>query len=124
MKKLFRFLRKYHLWSGLILALFLVLFALSGIVLNHREAVNEMAVGRNYLHKSYRYDNWNLAAVREMYPLEGDSILIYGNIGIWLTDSALNNFSDFNQGLPAGIDGCSAGNTCLYVYIGSSEEYI
>ena len=24
----------------------------------------------------------------------------------------------------AGIDGCSAGNTCLYVYIGSSEEYI
>lgn len=105
MKKLFRFLRQFHLWSGLILALFLVLFALSGIVLNHREAVNEMAVKRSYLPKSYRYNNWNLAAVRDMHALEGDSVLIYGNIGIWLTDSTLNQFTDFNQGLPTGIDG-------------------
>jgi hypothetical protein len=33
-----------------------------------------------------------------------DSILIYGNIGIWLTDSAFNTFSDFNAGFPEGID--------------------
>ncbi|MGE5424634.1 MAG: PepSY domain-containing protein, partial [Syntrophothermus sp.] len=33
-----------------------------------------------------------------------DSILLYGNMGVWLTNPGLNSFADFNDGFPRGID--------------------
>ena len=104
MKKLYRFLRKYHKWSGIILTLLLVLFSLSGIVLNHRQTFSKISIDRKYLHKEYRYKNWNIASIKEMYALSPDSVLMYGNVGIWLTDSTLGEFKDFNAGFPDGVD--------------------
>ena len=31
-------------------------------------------------------------------------LLLYGNGGIWLTDSKASYFKDFNEGLPEGAD--------------------
>lgn len=104
MKKFYKFLRDYHKWSGIILTLLLVLFSVSGIVLNHRETFAKIAIDRKYLHKEYRYEKWNIAAVKDMYAMSADSIFAYGNIGIWLTDSTLNKFTNFNSGFPAGVD--------------------
>lgn len=98
------FWRKYHKWLGITLALFLTLFALSGIVMNHRELFAPVDVPRNALPAVYRYHNWNLAVVRGTEPLGGDSVLLYGNIGIWLTQSSFRTFTDFTAGLPEGID--------------------
>ncbi|HRZ76052.1 MAG TPA: PepSY-associated TM helix domain-containing protein, partial [Bacteroidales bacterium] len=98
------FWRKYHKWLGIVLALFLILFALSGIVMNHRELFAPVDVSRSALPTIYRYNNWNLAALRGTESLEGDSLLLYGNIGIWLTQRSFRTFSDFNAGLPEGID--------------------
>jgi hypothetical protein len=33
-----------------------------------------------------------------------DSLLLYGNLGLWIADSGLTRFGDFNRGLPDGID--------------------
>ena len=74
------FFRKYHKWSGIILTLLLILFALSGIVLNHRSELAKVSVGRNTLPKYIRYENWNNAAVKDMYGLSQDSVMIYGNM--------------------------------------------
>jgi len=61
-------------------------------------------VNRNYLPKQYQYSDWNNAAVKGTVELNNDSILIYGNIGIWLTDTTFEHFSSFNDGFPDGID--------------------
>lgn len=98
------FFRKYHKWVGIILTLFIVMFALSGIILNHRKLFSSIDVNRNILPKEYRYNNWNNGAVKGVENLNKDSILIYGNIGVWLTDSLYQRFADFNNGFPKGTD--------------------
>jgi len=52
----------------------------------------------------YHYHNWNLATIKSQLNISADSILIYGNIGIWKADSAYSSFSDFNKGFPQGAD--------------------
>ena len=98
------FFKKYHKWLSIVLTVFIILFALSGIVLNHRQLFSSIDVNRDYLPSDYKYNNWNNAGVAGTQKIGVDSILIYGNIGIWLTDTNAINFKDFNAGLPNGID--------------------
>ncbi len=99
--KTFKFL---HRWLGVLAALFILMFALSGIVLNHRSFFSGIDINRKYLPKNYRYNNWNLAAVKSATEIGTDSILFYGNIGIWLTDSTFSGFEPFNEGIKPGSD--------------------
>jgi hypothetical protein len=99
-----KFFKKYHKWLGIVLTIFILLFALSGIVLNHRGLFSPIDVNRSILPDEYSYKNWNNAGVKSTEKISNDSILIYGNIGVWLTDSAFSGFTDFNRGFPKGID--------------------
>jgi hypothetical protein len=99
-----KFFRKYHKWLGIIYALIILSYVFSGIILNHRKVFSSIDVNRKLLPAVYRYNNWNNAAVRSTLKLSADSILVYGNIGIWLTDSSFTRFTDFNSGFPKGID--------------------
>ncbi len=102
--KIYQFFRKYHKWLGVVLSILLILFAVSGIILNHRQFLAKYSVSRNYLPKEYRYDKWNNALIREMIPISSDTVLFYGNAGVWVSDSSMNKFSDMNSGFPDGID--------------------
>ncbi|MHC1775449.1 MAG: PepSY domain-containing protein [Lentimicrobium sp.] len=97
-------LRKYHKWPSLFIGVFLVLFSLSGIILNHRQFFSPVNVSRNLLPPVYRYNNWNLAAVKGSVWLDHNRQLLYGNIGIVETDSTYSHFIEFNQGFGRGID--------------------
>lgn len=99
-----RVMKWLHRWLGVIVAFFVLLFALSGIVLNHRDFFSAIDVNRNLLPGKYRFGNWNFAAVRSATPVGTDSLLIYGNIGIWLTDSTFTRFAPMNEGLKKGMD--------------------
>lgn len=99
-----RLLRKHHRWFGLILLVFLILFSISGIILNHRKTFSAYSISRNYLPGNYAYQDWNFAAVRSTEKISNDSMLVYGNIGIWLTDSAFGDFTEFHTGFPKGVD--------------------
>lgn len=99
-----KFLRKHHRWLGIILLFFLILFSFSGIIMNHRKTFSGVGISRTILPPNYSYKDWNFAAVRSTEKFSNDSILIYGNIGIWLTDSTFSKFSEFNQGFPKGVD--------------------
>jgi hypothetical protein len=48
--------RKHHKWFGLLFAFFLLMFCLSGIVLNHRTWVSDINVSRKWLPASYRFN--------------------------------------------------------------------
>ena len=106
MKNWTKFFKKQHKWPSLVLTLFILLFALSGIVMNHRETFSSINVNRSYLGSEYQYTNWNKAAVKSAIKLEGDTALIYGNIGVWKTNDNYKNFKSLNQGFPDGIDNC------------------
>jgi hypothetical protein len=99
-----KFFRKYHKWFSLSATLFILFFSISGIVLNHRELLSGLDLDRKLLPPIYRYNNWNLAAVKGSVKAGGDSILVYGNIGVWLTDSTFKTFRSLNDGFPRGID--------------------
>ena len=99
-----KFLKKYHKWLGVILSLFIIFFSISGIILNHRELFSRIDVNRNTIPEEYRYNNWNNGAIKSSVELNADSTLIYGNLGVWLTDSDYSSFSNFNTGFPSGAD--------------------
>ena len=99
-----RRLRWVHKWGGLFFTLFLINFALSGIVLNHRVALSEVDVPRSVLPPEYRMEHWNLGAVKGTLRVSSDSILLYGENGLWLTDSSRACFSRFERGMRSGAD--------------------
>jgi len=100
----YHWLKKYHKWVSIIFSVFFLAFAFSGIILNHRSLLSGIDVGRNWLPREYRYNNWNFAAVRGNLLLSNDSSLVYGNIGTWIATQNFTKYTDFNQGFPVGID--------------------
>ncbi len=97
-------LKAWHKWISIVLSLFVLLFAFSGIVLNHRSWFSSVDVSRKFLPEDYSYKNWNLAAVRGSVSVGLDEMLIYGNIGVWKATGDFSQFEDFNNGFPKGID--------------------
>jgi hypothetical protein len=96
--------KKYHKWPALFISLFLIMFSVSGILLNHRELISGVNVSRKVLPPQYRLENWNLASVRSSVKLSDGSYLLYGGSGIWKTDSLYSSFTDFNSGFSSGMD--------------------
>ncbi|MCM1320018.1 MAG: PepSY domain-containing protein [Muribaculaceae bacterium] len=94
---------KQHKWSGIASAVIIMIFCLSGIILNHRTAVSGQEISRSFLPGWYTFHNWNGGLLRGTLPYY-DKVLIYGSNGIWVTDSSLSPVSDFNNGLPQGAD--------------------
>ena len=99
-----RFFRKYHKWLSVIFALIILSYVISGIILNHRNLFSALDISRKLLPDVYGYNNWNNSAVKSTLRISPDSVLLYGNIGVWLTDSSFSRFTGLNEGFPAGID--------------------
>ena len=93
-----------HKWLGLILSFFLLMFCLSGLVLNHSPLFAGINISRSLLPPRYHYKNWNGGLLRGSVSWHG-KVLVYGNNGIWVTDSMARSFVSFDRGLPAGVDG-------------------
>ena len=97
------FLKKCHKWIGLIFTFFIIMFCLSGIILNHRKTFSGLEISRNVLPKDYRYDNWNNGLLRGSIKTADDAVLYYGNAGIWKTDSCFSASKEYNEGLKKGV---------------------
>ena len=102
--RILKFFRKIHRWPALVIAFFAILYALSGIVMNHRQLFSHIDISRNILLPNYKYKNWNMSVVRSSFRLSENEYLVYGNIGIWKCDSSFSEFTEFNQGFPKGVD--------------------
>ena len=101
-KKIVATFRKLHKWPGIVIAIFAIHFAFSGIIMNHRSLFSGVELSRKWLPRTYEYQNWNQAAVRGGLSVGKDSILFFGNIGVWI--KAKQSYIDYNQGFPKGID--------------------
>ncbi len=96
--------RKYHKWVGVVFALFLTVFCVSGIILNHRALVSGCDVGRSWLPSSYHISNYNNGVVKGTVPFTSGKVAAYGYGGVWLTDSNASHWQEMNAGLPNGAD--------------------
>lgn len=54
--------------------------------------------------QSYHFDNWNLASIKGSLTTRQDKTYLFGNTGIWETDSLFTSFSDFSSGIPQSAD--------------------
>jgi len=77
--------RKHHKWFGLILSFFIIMFCVSGLVLNHAELFSNVNISRSVLPSDYRYTQWNGGLLRGTMRWQ-KQVLIYGNSGIWRTE--------------------------------------
>lgn len=102
--RVIKFFKKLHKWPAIIIAFFALLFAISGIILNHRQVFSPVDVSRKILPFNYTYKNWNLAAVRGSVELDDENTLMFGNVGVWKTIDDFNSFENYNQGFPKGVD--------------------
>lgn len=96
--------RGYHRWVGLVLSVVLLVFCLSGILLNHREAIAGCDVGRSWLPEDYHITDYNNGIIRGTVAVNGDSVMAYGCAGVFLTDRNFASFKELNDGLPNGVD--------------------
>ncbi len=85
------------------MSFFMLMFCVSGVLLNHRSLIKDMNVSRKYLPSRYEFTRWNGGLLRGTLDLS-PHLLLYGNGGIWLTDSKASCFKSFNEGLPTGAD--------------------
>ncbi len=96
--------RKYHKWVGVVFAVFLTVFCVSGIILNHRALVSSCDVNRSWLPSSYHVGNYNNGIVKGTVPLGGGKVAVYGYGGVWITDREAVHWQQMNDGLPQGAD--------------------
>lgn len=93
--------RKIHRWLGLLISILVLNFAISGIILNHREELAFVDIPRSWMPNDYQYMNWNNASAKSILHTS-QGTFIYGNIGTWKKQG--QEFVAFNQGLPNGAD--------------------
>lgn len=96
--------KKFHRWAGLFVAVFILVFGVSGIILNHRSCFKSCDVSRSLLPQSYHIKDYNNGIIRGTIPLGADSLLAFGSCGVWLTNTSFNTLSEYNQGFPKGVD--------------------
>ena len=96
--------RGFHKWVGLAICILMPVFCVSGIILNHRDAVRGMGVPRGLMPSAYHLKDYNNGIVRGTLSAGADSLLMFGNAGVWLTDSSFARHADFNEGIDEGPD--------------------
>ena len=114
--------RKYHRWFGLVLSVFMLVFCISGIILNHRSLFRSCEVNRGWMPASYHIQNFNNGIIKGTLALRdapfavgkdslgddstvgGNKVIAFGGAGVWLTDSLAKQWTDMNAGLPEGAD--------------------
>lgn len=98
--------KKHHKWFGLLFCFFILLFSLSGIILNHRTLVSQIDISRKYLPSLFEYKKWNNNFLRGTISLQKDTntVFIYGSAGIFKSDKQATFFKEFNKGFPQGVD--------------------
>ncbi len=97
------FLRKLHKWAGVLVALFIIIFSVSGIIMNHRDFFSPVSVSRGWMPEEYRYQNWNNASVKSACRTD-EGYLFYGNLGTWHFNSSLTQYEKVQFGEKPGID--------------------
>ena len=82
-RRLLRVVRKLHIWVGLSAALYFMLIATTGVVINHREGLRleDRTISRRWLPSNYRPDDGKDGVRADIAVADLHSGLIFGKVG-------------------------------------------
>ena len=82
-RRFLRFVRKLHIWVGLSAALYFMLIATTGVMINHREnlRLEERTISRRWLPSNYRPDDGKDGVRADIAMADLHSGLIFGKVG-------------------------------------------
>ena len=82
-RRLLRFVRKLHIWVGLSAALYFMLIATTGVMINHREGLRleERTISRRWLPSNYRPEDGKDGVRADIAVSDLHSGLIFGKVG-------------------------------------------
>lgn len=94
--------RWLHKYVGLVLSLYFVWMAASGILLNHTDMIEGISCPLTIMGEEHLYRNWSRGACRGAAFSESEVgvAYLYGKEGVWLTDDDGRSFRPLNEGLP------------------------
>lgn len=75
--------RALHRWLGLLGFLYFSAMAVSGVLLNHPDALSGVDLPRSWLPGDYAYREWNRNSLRGSLRGEGGELFLYGEAGVW-----------------------------------------
>lgn len=92
--KYYKISRLIHKYLGFILLVFLLWMSLSGVLLNHPKAMRDCSVPALMVPEYYHPDNWNRSTLKSLLYIDDkkDSVLVYGNQGVYLSVGDTKNF--------------------------------
>lgn len=93
--------RWIHKYFGLALLLFLAWMSISGILLNHPNLIKKISVPAFLIPNDYIPENWNRSTLKNIVytnELKQDSLLLYGNEGIFIAPREGSPILPFMQG--------------------------
>lgn len=97
--------KRLHKALGIVFAFVIIIFSLSGIILNHRHFFRNIDFKRKYLPQSYKYNNWNNNLIRGTISYDGINTIVYGSEGIFCLNNRLNSLRSLNAGIPTSSEG-------------------
>jgi hypothetical protein len=82
-RRLLRVVRKLHIWVGLSAALYFMLIAATGVMINHREGLRleDRTISRRWLPANYRPDDGKEGVRADIAVGDLHSGLIFGKVG-------------------------------------------
>ena len=82
-RRLLRIVRKLHIWVGLSAALYFMLIAATGVMINHREGLRleDRTISRRWLPSNYRPDDGKEGVRADIAVGDLHSGLIFGKVG-------------------------------------------
>ena len=82
-RRLLRIVRKLHIWVGLSAALYFMLIAATGVMINHREGLRleDRTISRRWLPANYRPDDGKEGVRADIAIGDLHSGLIFGKVG-------------------------------------------
>jgi hypothetical protein len=78
--------KKYHRWFGLVLSVFMLVFCVSGIILNHRQLFAGCEVSRSLMPSAYHIKNKKKLENKEKWNicLKKATMSSWPNFNTWL----------------------------------------
>lgn len=99
---IYRVSKWVHKYTGLVLSLFILWMAASGILLNHPSLIEKWSVPMGLMPDQYGFENWNRYSFRDGAVSEKDPghIFIGGKLGVWQSRDSGKTFVPMGNGFP------------------------
>lgn len=98
-----KFLQRLHKISSLLIVLYALWMAASGIFLNHPQVIKNLSFSNRIMPDNYQYRNWNRMSWRcaQFSTIDDNVLYVGGKQGVWRSFDQGQNFSPLTAGFPS-----------------------